>query len=47
MVFHFISTIKVTLVDEIMQSAYFLCYFTCHAQKITIYPGFNLIANSW
>ena len=44
--FYLLSTIKVKLVDEMMQSAY-MCYFTCLAQKITIYRGFNLKANRW
>ena len=40
------STIKVSLVAKIMQSAY-LCVISSQAQKITIPRGFNLISNSW
>ena len=40
------STIKVSLVAKIMQSAY-LCVISSQAQKVTIPRGFNLISNSW
>ena len=43
MFFQLRSTIKEKIVDEMMQSVY-LGYFTCQAQKITIYRGFKLIS---
>ena len=45
MFFQLLSTIKVKLVDEMMQSAY-VCYFTRQAQKIALYRGLNMISNS-
>ena len=48
MSFQLLSTIKVTLVDEMMQSAIYVSfYMTCQAQKIIVYRSFNLISNSW
>ena len=36
MFFQPLSTIKVNLVAIIMPSVFFMCYFSCKAQKITI-----------
>ena len=47
MFFLLLSTIKVNIVAKIMQSAFFICYFSFEAQKITISRGFNLVSNSW
>ena len=44
-VFQLHLTIEVKLVDEMTQSAC-LCYFTCQAQKKSIYRGFNRMSNS-
>ena len=44
MFFQLLSTIKVTLVDEMEQHAY-SCVILY--DLITIYRGFNLISNSW
>ena len=45
-VFQLFSTIKVRLVDEMMQSAFLCVIFHVKHKKITIYRGFNLISNS-
>ena len=47
MFFQLPSTIKVKLVDEMMQSTYLCVFFTQQTQKITIYRDFNLTSNSW
>ena len=43
MLFHLISTIKVKLVDTMVQSTYLCAIFTCQAQKITNCNSFCLI----
>ena len=47
MLFQLLSTIKVKLVDEMMQSAYLCIILHVKNRKITIYRGFNPISNSW
>ena len=41
------STIKVKLVDEMMQSAYLCVILHVQDRKIATYRDFNLISNSW
>ena len=44
---HVFSTIKVKLVDEMMESAYLCVILHVQDTKIVTYRDFNLISNSW
>ena len=47
MFFQLFSTITVTQVAKIIQSAYLCAIFHLKHKKITISRDFNLISNSW
>ena len=45
--FQLFLTIKVKLVNKMMQRAYLCVIFHVKHKKITIYRDFNLISDSW